>query len=84
MGVVKTRECKELKEELESLRIRENESRDKWAGLEKQVTQLSRENDSLREQHLNRVHFDVCVCYYVLVRCLILSLHWREDILLLV
>ena len=55
MGVTKRQEVDVLKMELETVRQREHVSREMRTELEGRVEQLAKENDSLREQHLNHV-----------------------------
>ncbi len=55
MGVANSRELGDLKSELGSVGVREREWEERCGQLRKQVEQLQRENDALREQHLTQV-----------------------------
>ena len=55
MGMANSRELGHLKSELGSVGVREREWEERCGQMRKQVEQLQRENDTLREQHRSQV-----------------------------
>ena len=69
MGVANSRELGHLKSELGSVGVREREWEERCGQMRKQVEQLQRENDILREQHRSQVTQNLILqsCMYSLI-----------------
>ena len=62
MGVANSHELGHLKSELGSVGVREREWEERCGQMRKQVEQLQRENDTLREQHRSQVTQNLILC----------------------